>query len=218
MGALYQSFSHVKEEAEFRTHTDDRLTAIESTLRTIQASQMPKKVLGELGMLNVTELAKNLPALRKVAEQPPSEVRPTETAVEAVAVKLRQVNENAPDYWPTVLQFIQFASAGLSPDVPPRNSPYVTKMDDVYISGGGMPLDGRVLILKNGRLENLAIRNSRIVFSGPMVLINVTFINCAFDFEFPNESSQPLPSPYVRRTVQQLLASGIVSAHVSSGG
>src|ERR1700724_1417101 len=30
LGAIYQSFAHIKEETEFRTHTEDRLKSLES--------------------------------------------------------------------------------------------------------------------------------------------------------------------------------------------
>ena len=35
LGALYQAFAHVKEETTFRTHTEDRLTAIEDSLKRL---------------------------------------------------------------------------------------------------------------------------------------------------------------------------------------
>jgi hypothetical protein len=90
---------------EFRTHTNDRLDTIESNLRTLLATQSPRKVLSELVKLPVGQLAKNLPALRKVSEQSPSEVGASPQQLKDVALNLSSVDQTAEDYWITTLKF-----------------------------------------------------------------------------------------------------------------
>ncbi len=121
IGALYQSFSHVKEETEFRTHTIDRLTALDGTLiniqadiRTLQAPQSPGKVLKQIAPLPPKEFIRNLPALKMIAEQPPANVGSDNPTLHEIALKLLGADEHAPDYWPTTLQFIKFASSSVS--------------------------------------------------------------------------------------------------------
>jgi hypothetical protein len=44
-GALYQSFSHVGEEAKFRTRTEDRLTTIEGDVKGIHSALQELRLL-----------------------------------------------------------------------------------------------------------------------------------------------------------------------------
>jgi len=60
-GALYQSFAHVKEETQFRTRTEDRLAAIESSLlalRTKAAVSDPSNQNNQIEIKNVLATAK----------------------------------------------------------------------------------------------------------------------------------------------------------------
>jgi hypothetical protein len=183
LGALYQSFSHVREETAFRVRTSDRLDNIEAILRELRASQSPAPVLKEISGLAPKEFARSLPALRRVGEQPVSAVRPAPAELHAVAQKLLQTNETTPNYWPTVLQFIKFASAGLSPDVPPPGQPNLS-LHDVSIIGANVfgPISHKIVLLDGGKLVDQHFDHSRIIFTNnPIKMSNVTFVDCVFE-------------------------------------
>src|SRR5450755_4474827 len=60
-----------------------------------------------------------LPNLRRITAQPvPTEAIP-QLALRNVATKLSSTDNKVPGYWPTVFQFIQFATENISPNVPP---------------------------------------------------------------------------------------------------
>jgi|HubBroStandDraft_1064217.scaffolds.fasta_scaffold35490_2 hypothetical protein len=203
--------SDVKEEATFRAHTTDALEHIRGDIRALQAPQYPGRVFSELQLLEQREFALNLPALQKVVEQPSSKVAPTQAAIEAVAGKLRQTPEDTPDYWPTVYQFVQFGSSGLSTDVPPPDAPFVL-LSNLTVIGFPSLFDHKRLILDGGGLKNLIIRNARIEFTDRAPrLENVTFINCVFEFPVPY-----LNTPYLERAARQLLVSNF--SKISSAG
>lgn len=111
----------IKEQAKFQQKTEDRLSTIEANLLTLRAGQNPKKVLGELAAFDVKQLTKNLPALRELSEQPVKQVLPNPSALRNVSETLAKVSDATDDYWPTVLRFIQFASAGMSNNAPPSD-------------------------------------------------------------------------------------------------
>ena len=84
LGSLYQAYSHVERETEFRTRTDVRLDSIESrlddieaALRQMRASQSPREVLNEISKLDKPRFQKALPALQTVLDQPLSKVNPS---------------------------------------------------------------------------------------------------------------------------------------------
>jgi hypothetical protein len=167
--------------------------------------------LTRFAQMNEAQLAENLPALKKVAERPPSGVQANKTTISAIAERLTRANKSTPDYWPTVLQFIQFASSSLSSaNVPPRDSPDVVGIFNSSFRGPVMNLDHRIVILSDGELQDITIRNSRIVFRGKLIkLKNVVFVDCVFEFE-PSVRQQQ-PPPYLRQAVEQLLASNFLS-------
>lgn len=208
--AWYQAFARIKEDTAFQTKTEDRLTAIEATLRETKASSDPKKVLQELATLDKPQLTANLPAVRRVSEQPIESVKPAPQLLKTVAANLSKVDENSEGYWPAVLKFISFASAGLANNAPPPGSPVNGELSN-DIGLGNMP-PGRVYRLA-GKIENITFTNSRIVFTDePVYFRNVHFIGCAFDM--PDLSNPPT---YLKATGQELLASGLTSATLNTG-
>jgi hypothetical protein len=223
LGALYASFGHLKDETEFRTHTSDTLTIINTTLINIQASirelqapASPKRVLGELGALDPALWAENLPALKKVTEQTPEKVSAGQSVLQDIALKLGSVKEQTPDYWPTVLQFINFASASLAPhQVPPAGPPWKINVEEVSKGTSiiGLNFENNAFFFGSDvTLTNVKFVNSRIVLGPRAVLIlhKVTFVNCLF--EFP--TGEIAPSPTIKNTARTLLASGIENATI----
>jgi hypothetical protein len=197
---------------EFRVHTNDRLEDIENALRTLQASSSPKRVLSELATLPPKDLGKSLSALRIVAQQPVAEVKPAPATLQDVQRNLLRVDENAPDYWPTVLQFIGFASTAIAPNAPPHGTPPNITLKNVVASGQVINRRAGVILLDGGILQNMAIEDSRIIFTNnPVILKNVSFINCAF--EFPSESDQP--PDFIKLAGRILLASNLQNTYIS---
>ena len=102
---------------------DSRISTIEVQLNTLIGFQK-EALLKSIASQSPKFFAASLPVLQKVIEHPPSEqFKPDAPTLLDIAASLRDASENIPDYWPTVLQFLQFASAGMSPDVPPPGKP-----------------------------------------------------------------------------------------------
>lgn len=203
-GAVYQSFAHVKEETAFRTHTNDQLADINKSLLELRAAIFPGRTLSQITDLNGEAFAKSLPALYVAISQPIQGNGPDESTLRAIAQKLDRTDENAPDYWPTVLQFIRFASSRSVKDVPPPRKP---DMVIAYNTGRGFPAHatGQVVLLDGGELYDSLFDHCRIIFTEhPVRMQNVTFVNCVFDLPVSNS-----PSPYLKKAAQELLASGL---------
>jgi hypothetical protein len=188
----------IKDNARFQGETTARLNGIDDKLRELRAAQSPDKVLKELTTFTPPQLAQNLPALRIVSEQPIDRVNPSPVALKDVAYKLRDIDQNAEGYWPAVLKFLQFASAGLSPRGSSASGPrltisQLTATGDIYNS---------TIVLSDGvRLKNVRFINCRIIFTtDPVEMENVQFINSAF--EFPPSAE---PSPYIKKAAHLLL-------------
>jgi len=73
--------------------------------------------------LQPKQFSNALPALQRVTAHPVAAVAPEPATLSEVAVKLQFVNETVPDYWRTALNYIWWASAGMSPNAPPRANP-----------------------------------------------------------------------------------------------
>lgn len=210
-GAIYQSVVHVTSETEFRTHTADTLVQIQATLRELQASQSPKRVIQEIARLDTKQFSRNLTALQKAAEQPIEKAAASIGNIQEIAQKLRDTNESSPDYWPAVLQFISFASAGLAPaNVPPPNTPPILKSSNLMLANNHF--SGMTVELNGGLLDGDVFENCRVIFTDtPVTMKNVVFVNSVF--EFPISS---VPSLYIQQASKLLLASDLKSAHIPS--
>jgi hypothetical protein len=204
----------VEKQTVFQTKTEDRLDYIESALNLLNASQAPGKLLTQLASLDTKRFTQNLTALRKVSEQPVANVATTPEVLKKVAYQLNAVDEKTDNYWPTVLRFIEFASAGLASNAPPKGS-LVTRTftkesgkDGQSPLLGGFILNGGVFVLDGAVLQDIRFVEARIIFTdNPSTLKNVTFINCAF--EFPDIDR---PSPALEIASRALLASDFKSA------
>jgi len=195
---------------EFRVHINDRLDSIEKQLLVLRASESPDKVFRELNSLSQNRFAQSLPALQRVVEHPFTEVKPPPAAINSMAKKLLQTDENSPDYWPTVLQFITFASAGLSPDVPPSGPPTtIIGRNRGPIHFG--TISQQVVLLDGGELFDVHFSHSRIILTeNPVKFYNVRFDDCVFEMPAVYR-----PNEFLQNTSRTLLASGFKSAIIS---
>jgi hypothetical protein len=150
-----------------------------------------------------------------VAEQ--QKVKLSPALLKDVQQKLLRIDENSPDYWPTVLRFIQFASAGLSPDVPPPGRQPDLTIANNHGFGLVLPLTShQVVLLDGGDLgADVGITrfdHSRIIFTqNPVHMRNVQFTDCVF--EMPISAT---PNRYLRDAGRLLLASDLNSAKIPS--
>jgi len=175
----------------------------------VRASQSPGPVLRELGKLSPRELAKSLAALQRITEQPIARVAPDPTTLRDVAVKLSAVGQSTPDYWRTALDYIRWASVGMSPNAPPPGSPASQFNGNTVITND--IFSGTTVALDGASLQNAIFDHCRVIFKGnPSRLQNVTFINCVFEFPVTDQPPAPL-----RQMGEQLLAEGIQHAVVS---
>jgi hypothetical protein len=196
----------------FYTHTNDRLDVIEGKLRDMQAPLAPKKVMDELSLLTPRSLSRNLPALRKVAEQPTAKVTPTSLQISVISKNLLKVNSSVPDYWPTLLQFVEFASNASSSQAPAPGSDHVSKVSDIHSQGiGGIRFADKTTYELSGVIEGVAFRDDRIILTPGTVLRNVRFVNCAFEFAGGVDDAPK----GLRDAGQMLLASGLENAYVA---
>jgi hypothetical protein len=162
--------------------------------------------LAVIAVSDEEEFAKSLPALNEIIKKPVNEVKPTNSSLQLIANKLQKVPKESPEYWPTLLRFIQFASqANPSSKAPPPGKPQISVREYTLSAypGEKITLDGLRILVDGGKLQDLTIRNSRIIFTGnPATLVNVRFVDCVF--EMPDVKT---PNPYLKTSAEQLLAS-----------
>jgi hypothetical protein len=202
---------------EFKTKTSDRLDGIEGRLGKVEtgigeirAAQTPDKVLHEINGLDQKAFAKSLPILRVVSEQSATEAKPSQPLLGGIADKLSKTSPSTPEYWPTVLQFLQFASAGLAPaNVPPPGTPPILKTSSGGIYANNR-FEGVTVVLNGGTIEGNVFDHCRVIFTDtPVKMTHITFINSAF--EFPVSSA---PSLYIQEASKLLLASDLKTASI----
>jgi hypothetical protein len=203
-----------KELKAIRAGTEEAQGNIENLrgqVLALRAPQSPGPVLKELSNLDQKTFSESLLALRKVTEQPVADVQPTQPTLQQIALKLRQTNESSPDYWPTVLQFIQFASAGLSPNAPPPGKPQSSFSHNIGL-GTKLHLVEQIVLLDGGDLGyDVTFERCRIIFTEkPVHMRGVKFIDCVF--EIP---ATDVPSPYIRHVGTELLASNLQSVSMT---
>jgi hypothetical protein len=171
--------------------------------------------LKQISYFDQKTFERSLPQLRQVIEQSnPKPVADRETLT-IIANRLRQTNESAPDYWPTVLQFIQFASSALTlpTDVPPPGSRY-SKTSNVLCGNTVHCIEAAHsnILLDGGDIRASRFENCRIRFTqNPVKMSRVQFINCVFEMPVTND-----PTPYLKDAARQLLASNLTSVSIPS--
>jgi hypothetical protein len=194
----------------FEKRTTDQLESINAELRVLRSVKSPAKVLNEIKDLKAGALAKNLPALRRVAELPVGQVKPSIPELREVTYNLRSVDESSEEYWPTVLQFIQFASSAMAPaqDVPPPgfiNIRISQSHCSPSIAGHCIVASHRAILLDGGSMPNSMFDHCRVIFTQNAVdLRGSVFNECVF--EMPVSSA---PTPYLKNVTKVLLASNL---------
>lgn len=208
-GRLTSDIGHLETDI---TRIDGRLNSIQDMLLVLRAAQLPKKVLQEIANLKPEQFSGALPALQKITEQPVATVAPEPATLNEVAVKLSTVGETTPDYWITTLRFIEWASAGMSPNAPQPGEPnFVFKGSVGSLQQAFGIIRGKIVVLDNVDFQDGVFDSCRIIFSGtPSVLKNIRFVNCVFEFPVTNYPPAPL-----KQMSEQLLAEGIQRAVVS---
>jgi hypothetical protein len=192
---------------DFQRQTNARLSKIEEELDQIRAEQA-SEALNSLSRLSVAQFSKSLPELRRLASSTTTALKLNPESVRSISQRLRQVPESSPEYWPAVLQFIKFASAGLSPKVPPAGHPMFAFNGIRHLH---IEQSFSVILLNGGELENSVLTNCRVIFTNkPVEMHNVRFINCVFEMPISSD-----PNQYLRHASQQLLASNFESVTIS---
>lgn len=194
--------------------TDEvRIGTLEGAIKNVrlkqEASKNPDAVLREIKSLPLAEFASVLPALRDVSEQSAQRINATAATLEDITQKLRHTDEHTADYWPAVLQFLQFASAGLAADVP-ASKPHPDLKSSGHISGGFV-LKNLVVELDGGSLNGATFENCRVIFTDtPVQMSNVTFVNSVFELPVSNS-----PPPFLQKATKVLLASDLKTVSFS---
>lgn len=165
LGALYQSFSHVREETEFRTHTGDRLVSIEGTLKVMQAQI----------------------AATRYSALPRGDLRNHRDELQTVAKSLATAPRNTPNFWPTSFQMITLLSQSIS-DIEPTSTKEVVFED----SSGPVDIAPGAHVFLKGLITHMVFKNEFIRFDPSVRLSNVTFYNCVFIFPAVQTPSKPL--------------------------
>lgn len=184
---------------------ESHLGEIDGKLEKLLIRGFPGKTFQEIEKLDQRSFANALPQLSSLLTAP-THAKVAPAVLRSIAQKLQNTDPASPDYWPTALRFIQFASAGLSPDVPPPGSPVYLHVGpanfdlEVHLSHVVVKLDG------GGSIKDSTFSNSRIIFTDkPEGMKNVTFTNCVFEMpDFPE-------SPYLQKATQTILASDLKS-------
>lgn len=172
--------------------------------QTIEAVQSPEPLsLQDFAGMDQKTFAESLSRLQKAAFHSVP-VNTDQSTLSAIAAKLRTTPESSPEYWPTVLQFIRFASSKFNPDVPPPGKPTVIFADNKGF-GLSATYKKRIVLLDGGDLgSRVRFENSRIIFTeNPVRMRGVQFVNCVF--ELPDGPT----NPYLRKAAQELLASNL---------
>ena len=131
------------------------------------------------------------------------QAKPNDETFRAIATKLRQTNQNSPEYWPTVLRFLELATARNSSQVPPSTAGiYVRSEGSRNLSLQG--ISDKRIVLNGGSLINSTFVRCRIQFVGtPTELQNVLVVDSVVEFQgIPENPPEP-----IKRIAETILAS-----------
>jgi hypothetical protein len=211
-GALYQSFAHVKEETQFRTHTEDRLGRIEADLKSLLAVN----TIRQAAELKPHELSLELPKVREsIQTAQETGTKLPDQALGEIQTRLLNVNEASPGYWPLAFALISYRSIIITGMLSPPGPLSVFK--DVRFQGAQQSKVGGVAVVLGGLIEGVDFVNSWVEFdlSAPLVLKNTHFDHCVLVFRGMQVES---PSPLYQRIARQILASTVADVKIPSAG
>ena len=162
--------------------------------------------LKQISSLDQKTFEHSLPQLHQAIEKPSPKAVVDQETLTAIAGKLRRTGESTPDYWPTVIRFIQFASSRMAQTAPPPGQP--PRVLSEILSVGlmrGIRVKGITILLDDGDLGNGEFTNCRVIFTqNPVRLTNAHFRNCVF--EIP--TTDP-PNAFIKKVSQILLSSNL---------
>jgi hypothetical protein len=162
--------------------------------------------LQQISALDQKAFEQSLPQLRQAMEQHGAQAVADPETLTVITKKLRQCGEATPGYWPTVLQFIQFASSQMAPQAPPPGQQRRALSEILYVGlMRGIREEGKTILLDDGYLGNGQFTHCRIIFTqNPVRLTNALFRNCVFEFPITDA-----PSPYIKKVGRLLLGSNL---------
>jgi hypothetical protein len=179
-----------------------------------KAAPQQSLTLDEISRLDPKAFGLALPQLRE-AMRAAGSASVSPATIATIGAELRQTGESTPDYWPTAVGFLQFASSHLAPSVLPAGQA-PRRLSDILAVGimRGIRETGKTILFDGGDLGNGEFIRCRIVFTArPVHMLNVQFKDCAFDF-----SPDAAPNPYLQEVIRALLASNLQSVSIASLG
>jgi hypothetical protein len=173
----------------------------------------PAATLQQISALDQKPFEQSLRQLQHAVEQASPRPMANWQTLNAITGKLRRTPESAPDYWPAVLRFIQFASSRMALKAPPPGQQ--PRVLSEILSGGlmrGIREDGKTILLDEGDLGNGEFVNCRVIFTqNPVRLQNASFRGCVFELPVTDK-----PSPFLQKVSRLLLASNPRSVSIPS--
>lgn len=161
-----EALSNRASQAQFETHTNDRLDQIEGTLKLLNAQIVAAKY----------------------ANAPQQELKTHRDELTKIKTTLATARKNVPEYWPVAFQIIELTSKANSELQIPEGRPSIF---DNFVSrpiGGMSPTVGQQVILRN-KVEGMIFKDCVIHFDASARLTNDVFINCVFIF--PADTQEP---------------------------
>jgi hypothetical protein len=167
--------------------------------------------LEQLSRLDQKSFDHSLPQLRAALDRTNPDSGVNRETVTALQVRLRQADESSADYWPTVMQFLRFASSSISLKAPPPGEP-PRRLSEVLSVGlmRGIRAFDKTYLFNGGSFGNSEFTNCQIIFTGnPVEMQGVVFKICVFDF-----SASGTLNSYLKRLCRILLSSDLADVSI----
>ena len=177
----------------------------------IEANRQPL-TLEEISLRDPKAFAHSLRPLRQALEQTDPATADQEI-VRAIFGKFRETDDSAPDYWPALMRFLQFASSRMAAKAPPPGQQARALTDILWVGiMRGIRPKGKTILFDGGSFGNSEFTECRIIFTqNPVEMHHVEFSDCAF--EFPATET---PSLYLRKLSWMLLSSDLHTVSIPS--